>query len=77
MDDADRAQAYEEMDRAIALRNSLAGEASGEAQIVTADGVVCCDCSAPIGGDRLGIVPKAVRCVGCQEVREAEEKRYE
>jgi len=77
MDDGDRAQAYAELDRAIALRNFRRGEASGETQIVTADGVVCCDCGAPIGGDRLGIVPKAVRCVGCQEVKEAEEKRYE
>lgn len=76
MDDADRAQAHEEMDRAIALRNSLAGEASGETQIVTADGVVCCDCGEPIGGERLRAVPKTVRCVGCQEAREAEENRY-
>jgi len=78
VDDADRAQAYAELDREIALRNFRSGEATGPTQVVTADGVIFCrDCGAPIGADRLGILPTAVRCVGCQEIREAEEKRYE
>lgn len=77
MDDGDRAQAYAELERELALRDWKSRDGYGEVQIVTTDGVICCDCGAPIGGERLGAVPNAVRCVGCQEVREAEDKRYE
>ena len=31
---------------------------------------VCADCNEPISGNRLQYYPYAVRCVGCQEIRD-------
>ncbi|MDQ7833848.1 MAG: TraR/DksA C4-type zinc finger protein [Humidesulfovibrio sp.] len=56
--------------QAAFLENSLANwqDAGPEEPQLVIDGVVhCVDCEEPIAPARLDKLPKATRCVGCQE----------
>ena len=76
-DIADQAEHLEQLDRDIAIRQTLDSMRPSIPQVVRIDDdgaptIVCYDCLAPIPPGRLAARPHAVRCVGCQE---AEEKR--
>lgn len=63
----DDAQRFEEMRRAIALRDALKTERRAD---VVFGVVVCGDCDEPLDTDRLAARPGAVRCLTCQEAHE-------
>lgn len=64
MDDADFAQRYESMDRAVALANRQRRPGPGAP---TVDGVpVCRECGDPIPPARLLAVPGCGLCRDCQ-----------
>lgn len=66
MDEADRAQQYEETHRAMALTAVQGALTSGPPLII--DGVrVCHDCEETIPWARLRLGTHIVRCVECQE----------
>jgi len=68
MDEADRAQWFEDKERELAIK--AATESSGEEQLIEDGKIVCLDCLKEIPAARLAIAPKACRCVGCQTVME-------
>ncbi len=71
-DIADMAQAREEAHRARAIEAARRGLHGGD-QAMDEDGrIVCVDCGERIPPARLAVVPRAVRCLPCQEAAEAE-----
>jgi len=46
-----------------------------EVQIQIGDDVICIDCYGPIESQRLKFLPRAVRCVCCQQIRERSHAR--
>lgn len=73
-DEADRAQAREERDRAEAIERAAAPASETPFEI---EGVrVCLDCFDPIARQRLAANPAAVRCVDCQNDYERRQRRH-
>lgn len=68
MDDADRAQHWEERERQAAIEAALANKAAD--QVIVDGVVVCMDCGVEIDARRLQLVPKASCCINCQTIRE-------
>ncbi len=67
MDDADRAQRLEELQRESAL---AAHGAPAETPRTHHGTRMCLDCDEPIEAPRLAANPQAVRCVDCQRRHE-------
>jgi phage/conjugal plasmid C-4 type zinc finger TraR family protein len=67
LDDADRAQVLEEMERDAALTAVLARHKSGQAK---AGNGACEDCGSRIPAARRLAVPWATRCVECASIAE-------
>lgn len=68
-DEADRAQAVEEMERTQAVRRVL--DRPAEIALVNSDGDrICRDCGERIPRRRLYAAPHAVRCMFCQVAHE-------
>lgn len=63
MDEADRAQAAEERDRAIALENAL--RRIPAITRASMDDTTCTDCELPIEAERLRVLPGSIRCALC------------
>ena len=68
MDDADRAQQFEEAEREAAL---AARKQAAPLTLVKRGPRCCCDCGAIIPAARLRAAPAAERCVDCQNAWEA------
>ena len=70
-DSIDDAQDAAECYRLACIAQAQSVESKGEQLVIK--GVVCCeDCEEPIAPARLAKVPKATRCVACQEAADSE-----
>lgn len=74
MDIADRAQAAEERDRAIALEEFKHRRLLPAGSLLPPPGI-CVDCEEPIDPRRLAAHPAAIRCIACQTAFERETAR--
>jgi len=68
VDDADYAQAKQEMYLDIALREHRSGYTDDP--LIVDGRRRCVDCERIIPQARLKVVPQAVRCIGCQTKKE-------
>ena len=69
MDAADEAQAIEALERDFAIARASAMPAGTQKR---RDGVVVCvDCGEPVPAKRLVVLPRASRCVDCQEIQDS------
>lgn len=68
MDNLDRAQQFEEMERnrALSKRTKTTGVSS----------IFCEDCEQPILEARRNAIPGVTRCISCQQEAELRAKRY-
>lgn len=73
-DALDRAKEIETLDRDIAIKNQLASTENTEQPVEFNGHRFCLDCDSEINTKRLIANPKAVRCIACQEVTEAQSK---
>ncbi|MFZ5426470.1 MAG: TraR/DksA C4-type zinc finger protein [Thermodesulfobacteriota bacterium] len=64
MDEADKAQECEALDRAAAIRR--AAHRRTEEQLVMGGKVFCLGCGEAVPAKRLAAVPDACRCIDCQ-----------
>lgn len=83
MDIFDRAQEADELFRQVALKEHFSRQGKPEespedaASAYRGDGLssgprLCIECGKKIGAARLEANPKAVRCIGCQTIKEQE-----
>jgi len=63
VDDVDHGQEREQLDRELALRETLSRIAKADEH---GDGI-CAGCGEPIGARRLKAKPQAMRCIECQD----------
>jgi len=68
MDDADRAQVWEERERAAAIE--AARQQSGQRPLMVNGRRLCMVCGEPLSAARLQAYPTAIRCVPCQSESE-------
>lgn len=67
MDDLDRAQQYEEMERAAALSRRVR---PARPKVDLRRARMCTDCDERIPTARLRAIPEAIRCAWCQGTHE-------
>jgi phage/conjugal plasmid C-4 type zinc finger TraR family protein len=67
-DDADRAQVWEERERAAAIQAAL--QVTNIGALVVNGRRLCMGCGEELGAQRLMAVPGATRCVPCQSIKE-------
>lgn len=67
-DQADRAQRFEEIERATAIYDAT--HRRYESPLIAEGERICLDCYEPITARRLRAAPQAVRCFDCQQRHE-------
>lgn len=70
MDIVDEANDWAQKFLERSLREQRRRSLDDDEQIQIGDDVICIDCLGPIEEQRLKFLPRAVRCVCCQQVKE-------
>ena len=78
-DIADKAEEYERLERENCIRQTLKGLEPSQPQVIEPDAtgrlrVICFDCLSEIPPARLQVLPRAIRCVECEEINEKRER---